>query len=339
MGSVGEPRPVDYYFWMKDWAVSSGFLLSDVYKPFAIEASPPPFVAVIPGGYVYGNDGTVISPDHLLIWEVSYDWSNDPHKHNIFQLDSLPPVQSISGNVAVLTKIGSSNYYHWMYDVLPRIYLLACSGVSIDRYIVSEGLQPFQYETLEALGIGKHQLIESHANFHIQAERLIVPSIGFGQKWVYHFLRSKFLQQKPQQSRRLYISRTNTVGRVIVNEAEVIQELKGYGFETVYPEQLSVTEQSKLFASAAYVVAPTGSALTNLTFCSSEVKVLEFFSPNFIVNDIKRICGFGGLQHNAHFGLGVRPPSYEGSSWYWYGLDNIVVDISELRRGCSQMGL
>lgn len=324
---------------MKDWAVSSGFSLSDVYKPIAIDASIPTFVAVIPGGRVYGDEGTVISPDNVLIWEVSYDWSNQPHKHTIFLLDSLPPVRHISGNVAVLTKIGSSNYYHWLYDVLPRIYLLTCSGISVDWYIVSGGLQPFQYETLESLGIGRHQLIESDTNFHIQADRLIVPSIGFGQKWVYHFLRSEFLPQAPQPSRRLFISRANAVGRSLANEAEVIQELKGYGFETVYPETLSVVQQSKLFASAAYVVAPTGSALTNLTFCSSETKVLEFFSPNFVVHDIKRICDFGGVRHDAHLGIGVRPPSYEGSPWYWNGLDNIVVDIAELRRWCSQMSL
>lgn len=339
MSEVSVPRPTDYYYWMKDWADSSGFSLSDVYCKVAVDAPFPTFVATIPRGRVYSDNGTVISPNNVLIWEVSYDWGNDPNKHTIFLNHNLPPTEYVPGSIAVLTKIGSSNYYHWMYDVLPRIYLLSCSRIPVDKYIVSQDLQPFQYETLGILGITADRLIYSSKTFHIEAERLIVPSIGFGQKWVYHFLRSEFLSQEPQPSRRLYISRTHSIGRTLTNEEEVIQVLQSYGFETVYPEHLSVKEQIKLFSEAGYVISPTGSALTNLTFCSPHTKVLEFFSPNFIVHDIKRICEYGGLQHFAYTGIGTRPPSYEGTPWYWAGLDNISVSIADLKQLCKQMGL
>ncbi|AZN40332.1 glycosyltransferase family 61 protein [Paenibacillus albus] len=332
-------RPTDYYYWMKDWAVSSGYALSDVYCEIAVNAKFPTFVATIPRGRVYGDSGTVISPNNVLIWEVSYDWSNDPHKHPIFLTQTLPQTEFMSGNIAVLTKVGYTNYYHWMYDVLPRIYLLSCSRIPVDKYIVSENLQPFQYETLGMLGITADRLIYSNKQTHIEAERLIAPSIGFGQKWVYHFLRSEFLSQEPRPSRRLYISRGHSVGRTLTNEEEVIQFLQSYGFETVYPEHLPVKEQIKLFSEAAYVISPTGSALTNLTFCSSQTKVLEFFSPHFIVHDIKRICDYGGMQHVAYTGIGSRPPSYEGIPWYWAGLDNIYVSIPDLKHLCNQMGL
>ncbi|RAP76802.1 glycosyltransferase family 61 protein [Paenibacillus montanisoli] len=332
-------RPKDYYFWMKDWADSSGYALSDVYYPIAVDAQFPTFVARIPRGRVFGDDGTVISPNNVLIWETSYDWSNDPHKHPIFLQQSLPPTEYVPGNIAVLTKIGSSNYYHWMYDVLPRIYTLWCSRIPVDRYIVSEHLQPFQYETLGMLGITADRLIHSNRQFHIEADHLLVPSIGFGQKWCYHFLRSEFLPHEPRPSRRLYVSRGHSVGRTITNEEEVVRVLQSYGFETVYPEHLSVRDQINLFSEASHVIAPTGSALTNLTFCSSQTKVLEFFSPNFIVHDIKRICGYGGLQHFEYIGVGSRPPSYEGIPWYWAGLDNIFVSIADLRHLCKQMGL
>lgn len=304
-----------------------------------MNAKCPTFVATIPRGRVYGDSGTVISPNNVLIWEVSYDWSNDPHKHPIFLTQTLPPVEYVPGNIAVLTKIGSSNYYHWMYDVLPRIYLLSCTGIPVDKYILSEQLQPFQYETLEMLGITADRLIYSNKQTHIEAERLIAPSIGFGQEWIYHFLRSQFLSQEPRPSRRLYISRGHSVGRTLTNEEEVIGVLQSFGFEIIYPERLPVKEQIKLFSEAAYVISPTGSALTNLTFCSPQTKVLEFFSPNFIVHDIKRICDYGGLQHVAYTGIGSRPPRYEGLPWYWAGLDNICVSIPDLKHLCQQMRL
>lgn len=243
------------------------------------------------------------------------------------------------GNIVVLTKVGASNFYHWMYDVLPRIYLLACSRLPVDKYVVSKDLQPFQFETLRAMGISEDQLIHSGNDFHMEAERLIVPSIGFGQKWVYHFLRSEFLSVEPRPTRKLYVSRTQSIGRTLTNEAEVVAILQSLGFETVYPEQHSVSEQAKLFSEAAYVIAPTGSALTNLTFSSHQTKVLELFSPNFIVHDIKRICGYGGLEHHSLMGVGSRPPKYEGIPWYWYGLDDITVSTSELIAVCKQMGL
>lgn len=339
MSGADVSRPLDYYFWMKDWVANSGYALSDVYCPIALDAQFPAFVATIPRGRVYGDDGTVISPDNCLIWEVSYDWGNDPKKHPIFLQHNLPQSTYVGGNIVVLTKVGASNFYHWMYDVLPRIYLLACSRLPVDKYIVSKDLQPFQYETLRAMGITEDQLIYSSNHFHIEAERLIVPSIGFGQKWVYHFLRSEFLSLEPRPSRKLYVSRAQSVGRTLTNETEVLSVLQTLGFEAVYPEQYSVSEQAKLFSEAAYVIAPTGSALTNLTFSSSQTKVLELFSPNFIVHDIKRICGYGGLQHHSLMGVGSRPPKYEGIPWYWNGLDNIHVSISDLIAVCKQMGL
>ena len=60
----------------------------------------------------------------------------------------------MDGTVAVLSKRGVDNYYHFMVDTLLRIGLLEDSGLSapIDQFIVNRSL-PFQRLLLEKMGL------------------------------------------------------------------------------------------------------------------------------------------------------------------------------------------
>ena len=61
--------------------------------------------------------------------------------------------------------------------------------------------------------------------------------------------------------------------------------LSKYGFETVFLEEMSVLEQVALFANAKFIVAPHGSGLSNLVFCSPETTIVELFSPHYLRTD------------------------------------------------------
>jgi len=67
-----------------------------------------------------------------------------------------------------------------------------------------------------------------------------------------------------------------------LNEEAVIDYLSTRGFVPVSLEELSFSEQLNWFASAKAIVAPHGSGLTNLVFCSPPTTVIELFSPNYI---------------------------------------------------------
>jgi capsular polysaccharide biosynthesis protein len=74
--------------------------------------------------------------------------------------------------------------------------------------------------------------------------------------------------------RRLFVSRRHFPGRQLVNEAQVIDVFERYGFEVVFPEDLSFLEQARLFASASAVAGVKGAALTNMVFCPPETVVI-----------------------------------------------------------------
>jgi capsular polysaccharide biosynthesis protein len=81
---------------------------------------------------------------------------------------------------------------------------------------------------------------------------------------------------------RLYISRSKTRYRNVLNETEVIHLLEQYGFVVITLESLSFQQQIALFAAAKVIIAPHGSGLTNLVFCRSGAKIVELVSPHYI---------------------------------------------------------
>ena len=273
--------------------------------------SPLPFVVTIPQGkawvapyknsWVVCNGLAVMTPDGYLLGDLSryYLWflPNCPYKHKkdhlLYQLDSLPSITKLDGKVALLSAMSGHVYYHWMFDILPRLDLIKKSGISwdsIDWFVVNNINKDFQTETLNYLGIPLNKVILSDHDSLIQAEELIVPSFPGYQDWVpegsINFLRETFLPKANLESRtypeKIYISRSRSSSRHVINEKEVIEQLAPLGFHTVFLEEMSLIEQIALFANAKVIISPHGSSLTNLVFCSEDTIVIELFSPHYV---------------------------------------------------------
>jgi tetratricopeptide (TPR) repeat protein/capsular polysaccharide biosynthesis protein len=326
------------------------------------------FVAMIPNGraWIVPKENywmvckaiAILTPDHQLLADVSREYPGElpgcqgynPHHHQIFQQEQLPPVKSVKGSVAVLSGLSGHIYFHWMVDVLPRIELLRQSQIKleeIDWFLVNSYQLPFQRETLNLLGIPTEKILESDRYCHVQAEQLIVPSfagyLGWLQPWAIDFLRETFLplavEKKGNYPERIYISRANTRHRQVMNEAEVMQVLHPLGFVEVFLESLSFSEQVRLFAQAKVIVAAHGSGLTNIVFCSKKVKVIEFLSPHYERYYYRVISQYMGLEHYSLTGEGfvcypIRSLMYPNPL-----IEDIWVNISTLKRLIQQAGL
>ena len=102
---------------------------------------------------------------------------------------------------------GNDNYWHWLYDVLPRLEL--CEK-SLDLELVDYFLLPnlkkkFQIETLNELNIPQHKLLSSEKFRHIITSELIVtdhPVVVTGNasvdnnnqpNWIAGWLRDNFI--------------------------------------------------------------------------------------------------------------------------------------------------
>jgi len=244
----GVKPPEGYYLSTEDWIACADLEPKDRYytafkseekrplaEPKSLERSihwqflaeqqrrtPPTFVAVIPGGRVWGSKGAVISPDNKLLWDLSIDYGITAPSHPIFRVKRMPPLQKSQETVAVLTFCASQYYYHWMFDVLPRLELLNRKQMAVDKIILNyNGKRPFQLETLSALGIPVEKVITCHSRFHFQAKILVAPSLagytGHMPEWTCAFLRKNFLPFKSELKlkgcKRLYISRESAGSR------------------------------------------------------------------------------------------------------------------------------
>ncbi len=327
------------------------------------------FVAIIPNGraWIVPQENywmvckaiAILTPDHQLLADVSREYpgelpgckgDNNPESYQIFQQKQLPPVKFVQGSVAVLSGLSGHIYFHWMVDVLPRIELLRRSGIDlnqIDGFLVNSYQLPFQRETLNLLGIPTEKILESDRHCHVQAEQLIVPSfagyLGWLQPWAIDFLRDTFLplavEKKADYPERIYISRAKARHRQVTNEAEVIEVLRPLGFEEIVLESLSFSEQVRLFTQAKVIVAAHGSGLTNIVFCSKEVKVIEFMSPHYERYYYRVISQYLGLEHYSLTGEGFMCYPIRSLMYPNPLIEDIWVNITALKRLIQQIGL
>lgn len=259
-------------------------------------------VATLPRGRVLGCDGLVITADDQVVTETLGSFRGSSAPHPIFSSIRLPRIQRYPGRLAVVGYNYAHGYYHWMLEILPRFEILRRSRVQFDAVYMSPLVARFQQEALDAIGFDHRLAIWSDAKTHLQPDHLIVPSLpgapGQIPRWVVDYLRNLLLPKTvPIQDQFLLISRRKAARRRIVNEEQVSKVLKPLGFLEVVLEDHSLHEQARLFASAKYIVATHGAALTNLVFCSPGTTVVELFAPTRTYNNFQVLSHLMGLHY------------------------------------------
>jgi capsular polysaccharide biosynthesis protein len=101
--------------------------------------------------------------------------------------------------------------------------------------------------------------------------------------WIIEYLRSKCLPAAEQAainhnfSKKIFISRKDTLLRNMINEDEIFELFEAYGFKRYCLGQMSIIEQVLLFKNAETIVAAHGSGLTHLIFCNPGTQLIEIF--------------------------------------------------------------
>jgi hypothetical protein len=333
-----------YYRKTRDFTKSGNGRYIELVPPSGARAPTPSdepgaeiFVASIPGGRSLYDCGVAVSPDHRLLADVSWQdmvrGESLPLYHAAMYKIRLPPIRHVVGSVAVVTSVRPNNYFHWMFDILPRFEILRSSHLVPDLYLVNADT-PFQKESLRALNIPLDRILSPTMHTHIAADELIVPSLPgpvFGltpQARSCAFLRSAFLpkDRAPAPHRRLYITRADARERRVVNEAEIQRELLGYGFEIVSLTEMPFLQQVKLFSEAAIVVGPHGAGFANAVFCPPGSVLVEFMPPGHQTENFKRVSRFGGLEYRSIAAATDNAPGVPNFT------NDHTVDVAELRK-------
>lgn len=284
-------------------------------------------------GYVFDEAGyAVIGASHRQAPRPSGK-PTSLQRQKILWLDQssrlLPRIQKIEGTVAVVTASTQHTYFHWLFDVLPRLGMLEQAGKKSD-HIFLQRRHRFQRETLDLLGVDGNAIIDCDRVPVLQASTLSVPchEITYDREypqWVCGFLRASFLSHAAEGKsvgyRRIYISRKTASHRRLLNEPEILALLKTYGFQEVDLEEWSFLDQVRLFRDAEIIVGPHGSGLANLVFCRAGTRVIELF-PRVGIDYYWRLCEAVGLTYdfvNAREGDPLR-----------CGLEDYVISLEDL---------
>ena len=204
-----------------------------------------------------------------------------------------------------LTTHNNPNYFHWFtqpgtaplflqehfgLNLLPRTTLALSHrpGRTLPSYVPSllEILAP-------ALPIssGLAMTTDSLCRFSLQEHFSEVVLSPAQLHWLHRRCRDQLkLSVKPW--RRVLISRKRSRRRRCLNEDQLLSALAPYRFERHCLEDLSVTQQLRLFSESALLVGPHGAGFSNLVACAPQAAVVEFiprpgaFTHYYVMSDV-----------------------------------------------------
>jgi len=209
----------------------------------------------------------------------------------------------------------TDNYFHFLYDSLPYLisFLHLKNSIPELKLLVQypneqkDYFYPFINEFLEILNIFKEDIIlvdETTLYSEIYVSTSYTHDIDSNlppRKEIYDFYRNivsivkKKYDVNVVMPQKIYISRrtwlhndfsnigTNyTFKRRLVNEDELVENLKREGYIEVFTENLTTFEKILYFANATHVVGAIGGGISNVLFSPKTTKLEVLVSPTFL---------------------------------------------------------
>lgn len=263
--------------------------------------SPEIYIAELTDAEIIGANSFIIADDYCL-----YDMATmDDEKRYDLRCESLKTidknnialVMSINSNQTLeeaifLIGFASSNYFHFTIELLSRLKYIDLFEeyrqipLLIDEIVFEI---PQFIELLQTINKYNHPVIPIERKYRYKVKRLIFPAYN---TWMpinvkddeglickdfmvansgIEYVRNTVLKEPNLEgNRKIFVSRKNHYQR-IVNEKEVVELFSQYGFEIIYPEDLTFYEQVQLFSSAKYVAGSTGAEFTNIIYCPHKI--------------------------------------------------------------------
>jgi hypothetical protein len=302
-------------------------------------AAPPfrtgaPFVSRLEAAWLVGKYASPVTLDGHLILSAFRDeprmlgleqhpdlesWLTAPSR-----ISELPELE----NVWPMTNRLQTNYFHWLIEWCGRLELIEAyrdqTGCA-PKLLIPEAAPKYLRESLTLLGFGSEHWVPWDEN---SAPRkvchLVLPSFRgttvAQSPAALQWLRRKFLgaacAEVEDAHRRIYIPRPRGGWRCVLNDEEVVEYLRGEGFDILEPQRLTLAEQIRYFSQASLIVSLHGSGLTNVLF-APQATVLELF---------------GAYGDGVWFGMTARlGQSYEALTCQSVG-DDVVVDLEVLKK-------
>ncbi|MBP3604439.1 MAG: glycosyltransferase family 61 protein [Lachnospiraceae bacterium] len=195
-----------------------------------------------------------------------------------------------------LVGLFSNSYYHFMVDILPKLYYLYQNEEYKDYPLLidKEAYRNFQ-PIIDMYNIDKRKVIcISHGVAYKVKNLLMTSNCAWYDRYVLEknypvvghvydkeamqFVRNKALSmiEPKEKMEKVFVSRRkmDEHRRRLVHDEQIEELFHEYGFISVFPEDLSFMEQVQLFSHTKVLAGATGAAFTNLIFLPEDATVI-----------------------------------------------------------------
>jgi hypothetical protein len=304
-------------------------------RPITLEA---PFVCEIPNVELVGDVAVPFLTDNSLFYEALPCGDEKELLSASLRLKRKAKVDFEYEFAFCLVKPHSRGYFHWIMDCLLCLegYEFYCKETGVKPLlIVDKELTPFQRDSLELMGYTEKDYVHWNAK-RATVKKLVVASLRRrSEKAGVPFdaispsalvwLRKRILagldaKGERDASGKIFISRSKAALRRVLNEEELMSFLAPLGFKSYCLEDLSFSEQVKLFAGAKTIVGPHGSGMTNMVWAHPGASVIELLPENRLHPDYFQLSRALGLSYTAVI---CKAPA---------GGSDITVNLAEFRK-------
>ncbi len=192
------------------------------------------------------------------------------------------------------------SYYHLLIEGVPQV-LLALDAYPDAKVLVRRNHSKLLESILSYFGIGENSVLQADGPVTV-GRAVLVPrwvNGGFVPRGDVAVLKNA-LENRVRNvdgTLKIYISRAHSPNRRLVGESELEKRLVEIGFNVLYFEDMSFSEQMDAVHGASMVVAPHGAGLSNLIAARSGTRVVELLSENWFNTCYAKLAVQMGLSY------------------------------------------
>ena len=238
---------------------------------------------------------------HLFHWRDISDYNHIFTKEFNLNFQKNKKNFTVFENVVVLGSSPGNDYYRNLLTFIPRLFFITEKKINLAIHRqTSNKVREFLKNILKARGIEIKKFVYLDDNFYFFKNSTI---LQFFTKRIGMKILNKIFYNKIKKNMRIYITRKNAHYRKIINESDIIDELKLKNFKIIDLDNMSIDNQIDIFSSSEIIVSPASSGLANIVFCKAGTKVYEII-PKYkhrYENEFKRryfkICQILGFKY------------------------------------------
>jgi len=216
------------------------------------------------------------------------------------------------------------HHSHLIFETLQHLHLVSTNFPRV-KLLLSEALTKSQRDYFASFGFSDERCVYKNPNQTYQIEKLyfLGPSEPTFNRRSIQYMRmigSRLFNRLAQPHERIYLSRRDArIYRNLVNELEIEEIFRSFGFLVVMPSELTAAEKIQLFSKAKYIAGALGAAFTYAPFAENP-QLIVLTSNMYFPEMFPQMAALQLSEINYIRGIGLKHYSdiwgYEHCSFY-----------------------